>query len=96
MWVVVLCRGGHFAAAAFELRLPPKGAASRRGEECVKLLAHRCYHRYVTRRNARALPYPTLGLGYLALALALACTLALARTLTLTLTRYVTRRKAAT
>ena len=56
VWVVVLCRGGHFAAAAFELRLPPKGAASRRGEECVKLLAHRCYHRYVTRRNARALP----------------------------------------
>merc|ERR1719311_2020718 len=52
VWVVVLCRGGHFAAAAFELRLPPKGAASRRGEECVKLLAHRCYHRYVTRRKA--------------------------------------------
>ena len=52
VWVVVLCRGGHFAAAAFELRLPPKGAASRRGEECVKLLAHRCYHRYVTRRMA--------------------------------------------
>ena len=39
VWVIVLCRGGHFAAAAFELRLPPKGAASRRGEECVKLLA---------------------------------------------------------
>ena len=52
VWVVVLCRGGHFAAAAFELRLPPKGAASRRGEECVRLLAHRCYHRYVTRRKA--------------------------------------------
>ena len=52
VWVVVLCRGGHFAAAAFELRLPPKGAASRRGEESVKLLAHRCYHRYVTRRMA--------------------------------------------
>ena len=33
MWVVVLCRGGHFAAAAFELRVPPKGAASRRGED---------------------------------------------------------------
>ena len=29
VWVVVLCRGGHFAAAAFELRLPPKGATPR-------------------------------------------------------------------
>ena len=27
VWVVVLCRGGHFAAAAFELRLPPKARA---------------------------------------------------------------------
>jgi hypothetical protein len=50
VWVVVLCRGGHFAAAAFELAEPPKN--SKRAEDGVKLLAHKCLHRYVTRRKA--------------------------------------------
>ena len=49
-WVVILCRGGHFAAAAFELVAPPK--ASKRPEDAVKVLAHKCLHRYVTRRKA--------------------------------------------
>lgn len=50
VWVVVLCRGGHFAAAVMELVEPPR--ASRRPEDAVKLLAHKCLHRYVTRRKA--------------------------------------------
>ena len=50
VWVVILCRGGHFAAAAFELLAPPKG--SRRAEDAVKVLAHKAFHRYVTRRKA--------------------------------------------
>jgi hypothetical protein len=37
LWVVVLCRGGHFAAAAFEV--PSKG------EDVLKPMAHRCFHR---------------------------------------------------
>ena len=40
VWAVVLCRGGHFAAAAYELQPPPKG--SRKADDCVKVLAHRC------------------------------------------------------
>ena len=50
--VVALChgRGGHFAAAAYELQPPPKG--SRKADDCVKVLAHRSFHRYVTRRKA--------------------------------------------
>ena len=50
VWVVILCRGGHFAAAACELQPLPKGA--KRPEEALKVLAHRCFHRYVTRRKA--------------------------------------------
>ena len=50
VWAVVLCRGGHFAAAAYELQPPPKG--SRKADDCVKVLAHRSFHRYVTRRKA--------------------------------------------
>ena len=46
VWAVVLCRGGHFAAAVYTL---PSSAAS---EESLKPLAHRCFHRYVTRRKA--------------------------------------------
>ena len=50
VWVIVLCRGGHFAAAAFELQVltrPPK-----KPEDAVRVLGHRCFHRYVTRRKA--------------------------------------------
>lgn len=50
IWVVVLCRGGHFAAAAVELQPLPKG--SKRPEDALKVLAHKCFHRYVTRRKA--------------------------------------------
>ncbi|KAL1511555.1 hypothetical protein AB1Y20_006349 [Prymnesium parvum] len=49
LWVVVLCRGGHFAAAACELR---GGGGKKRAEEAVAVRAHRCFHRYVTRRKA--------------------------------------------
>ena len=49
VWVVVLCRGDHFAAAAVELVSPPKG--SKRAEDGLKVLAHKTFHRYVTRRK---------------------------------------------
>ena len=42
-------RRGGLAAAAYELQLPPKGS---RKADCVKVLAHRSFHRYVTRRKA--------------------------------------------
>ena len=48
-WVVVLCRGDHFAAAVLELVPPPK--ASKRAEDGVKVVAHKTFHRYVTRRG---------------------------------------------
>ena len=38
-WVVVLCRGGHFAAAAFELQ------TSTKGDDAPRPIAHRCFHR---------------------------------------------------
>ena len=50
VWVVVLCRGDHFAAAVFELLEPPKKA--KKPEEAVKVLTHKCFHRYITRRKA--------------------------------------------
>jgi hypothetical protein len=44
-WVVVLCRGGHFASAAFEL--PSKG------DDVLKPVAHRCFHRCVAVSGSR-------------------------------------------
>ena len=49
VWVVILCRGDHFAAAVLELQEPPKN--SKRAEDAVKVLAHKTFHRYVTRRK---------------------------------------------
>lgn len=50
IWVVVLCRGGHFAAAAFEL--PSKG------DDVLKPVAHRCFHRCVAVASPRRVFVP--------------------------------------
>lgn len=50
VWLVVLCRGGHLAAAVFELLSQPPTAPARL-EAGARLLAHRTFHRYVTRRG---------------------------------------------
>ncbi len=55
-WAVVLCRGGHFAAAVFEIdgggAVGGGGGAPTAAAQGVRVVAHRCYHRYVTRRKA--------------------------------------------
>lgn len=45
-WLVLLCRGGHFAAAVYALKPQKKGPAQ------LATLAHKTFHRYVTRRKA--------------------------------------------
>ena len=67
VWVVILCRGGHFAAAACELQPLPKGA--KRPEEALKVLAHRCFlgarqaggSRWPTRPRRSSRPVPPSG-----------------------------------
>ena len=51
LWAVVLCRGGHFAAAVFQLVRPTQRGAPPRPHECATVLAHKTIHRYVTRRG---------------------------------------------
>lgn len=50
MWVILMLRGGHFAAAA--LRLVPSRIASRSVSDKFEVLDHRSSHRYVTRAKA--------------------------------------------
>ncbi|KAG2440909.1 hypothetical protein HXX76_003762 [Chlamydomonas incerta] len=54
-WVVVLLRGGHFAATVFKAR---EGRAANPGKhdadglECFDVVAHKTFHRYVVRAKA--------------------------------------------
>jgi hypothetical protein len=49
--VVVLMRGGHFAAAVFKARQPQKPSSSTKGGELdvLQVVAHKTFHRYVVR-----------------------------------------------
>ena len=50
-WVVILSRGGHFAAASFNVR-PSGRPASGQGKHeapAFEVLAHKTFHRYVVR-----------------------------------------------
>lgn len=47
-WAVILSRGGHFAAAVFEL-LPERLAKPGQGAAAWEAVAHRSVHRYVVR-----------------------------------------------
>ena len=52
IWIVVLSRGGHFAAAVFECRPQPGKAhqAAKGGNTPLfSVLAHKTFHRYVVR-----------------------------------------------
>ncbi len=50
-WAVILSRGGHFAAAIFNVR-PAGRPAAGQGQHCAlpfEVLAHKTFHRYVVR-----------------------------------------------
>ncbi|GFR47196.1 hypothetical protein Agub_g8788 [Astrephomene gubernaculifera] len=57
-WMVVLLRGGHFAATVFKARegrvapQAPKTQADPEGMEGLEVVAHKTFHRYVVRAKA--------------------------------------------
>lgn len=50
-WAVILSRGGHFAAAIFNVRPAGRAAAGQGRHEAqpFEVLAHKTFHRYVVR-----------------------------------------------
>mmetsp|Transcript_6326 Transcript_6326/g.13979 ORF Transcript_6326/g.13979 Transcript_6326/m.13979 type:complete len:643 (+) Transcript_6326:35-1963(+) len=51
-WVVVLLRGGHFAAAVLKPRAVPSSSAKGDVPEPFEVVAHKTFHRYVVRAKA--------------------------------------------
>ena len=50
MWIVLLFRGGHFAAAVFKPRSVAARAANKaQAVEVFETVAHKTFHRYVVR-----------------------------------------------
>ena len=57
-WVVILSRGGHFAAAVFNVRPARPAAGQGQGRHDAppfEVLAHKTFHRYVVRCALRGL-----------------------------------------